>query len=150
MTSFPPAPSDFERRETVSNVNKSVAYDWLDCRIINLDDKTVFHGWNCLFLTDAFGRFILLNTNLFGRYTVTKGILSIYSTFYPASALLALYIYYFFAERAQTAFLVMFMMVLQEVILGAACFFYAIDSLIYVYDFKLFCKLQLEKGEHTG
>ena len=150
MTSASAVPREFKKIESTSSVDRSVAHEWLDCRALNLDDKTVFHGWNCLFLADAFGKFVLLNLNLFGRYTVKKGILSIYSTIYPAIALLALYIYYFFAERVQMAFLVRFITNLQVFILGAACFCYAIDALVFVYDLKLFCKLQLEKGHHTG
>ena len=35
-------------------------------------------------------------------------------------------------------------------ILGAAIACYALDAFIFVYNKDMFCKLQLEKGHHTG
>ena len=92
----------------------------------------------------------MISLNLFGRYTIKKGILSIYSTAYPALALAALYVYYFIGDDKQTAFTVRFITNLQGFILGAACFCYAIDAFAFIYDKKLFCKLQLEKGESSN
>ena len=90
---------NLRKKESVSLVNQSVANKTLDARFLGLTDKQVFHFWNSLVIFDAFGKLFLISLNLLGRYTIKKGILSIYSTAYPALALACLYAYYFYGDE---------------------------------------------------
>ena len=77
----------------------------LDVRNCGLEDEQVFHGWNNIIIFDSLGKYIMLKLDLFGHYTIRKGLLSMYSVIYPAIAIAILYAYYFYAgkERAFTA-----------------------------------------------
>ena len=131
-------------------MDRGKAHEWLDTRSCGFEDKSVFHFWNCLIIFDSLGKFIVYNTNLFGHYTIRKGLLSVYSVIFPAIAVAFLYGYYFYAAPIQTAFVVKFLKNVQWFILIAAIFCYGLDAFVFITDKKLFCKLQFEKGQHTG
>ena len=75
--------------------------------------------------------------------------MSLYSVIYPAFAIAMLYVYYFFSGK-EIAFVTRFILNVQMFILGAAIACYGLDAFIFVYNKNMFCKLQLEKGNHTG
>ena len=114
-----------------------------------LSDFFVYHAWNLIIIFDSLGKLILFNTNLFGHYAVRRGLLSLYSVMYPAMAIAVIYAYTFCAGP-NTAFAMLFLYRVQVFTLLAAIACYALDALVFIYDKKLFCTLQLEpKGEKT-
>ena len=52
----------------------------------------VYHFWNLVIIFDSLGKFIIYNTDLFGHYTIRKGLLGMYSVMYPAIAIAILYV----------------------------------------------------------
>ena len=127
--------------ESVSKVDRTIVHDILDTRHCNVEDRTVFHFWNNLIIFDSLGKFIVYNSDLFGHYTVRKGLLSVYSVIFPAIAVAILYLYYFYVTKSEVAFVVRFITNLQWFILIAAIFCYGLDAFLFVTDKKLFCKL---------
>ena len=67
-----------------------------------------------------------------------------YSVMLPSIGIAVLYIYYFHAEHEKT-YCLMWMYKLQMIMLAIACFCYALDGLIFIFDKHLFCTLQNEK-----
>ena len=78
------------KRLKVEKIGKSMMNLEKRCGIPNY---AVYHFWNLLCIFDSFGKYILYNTNLFGHFTLRKGILSLYSTMYPMIAIFFLYIW---------------------------------------------------------
>lgn len=55
---------------------------------------------------ESIGKFLLFGTNLFGHYTIRKGLLSMYSVMLPTLAIAMLYAYFFFAGSEKTYVLI--------------------------------------------
>ena len=98
-TAVTPTPREFKLNHLTSRQGiRSISRRLLDCRRCGLEDKFVLHAWTIFLLFDSLGKFILFNTNLFGHYTIRKGLLSIYSVVYMSIAIAALYMWYLLDE----------------------------------------------------
>ena len=58
-----------------------------------IPSKYIYHFWNILIIIDSLGKYLIYGTDLFGHYTIRKGLLSMYSVIYPAIAIGSLYIW---------------------------------------------------------
>ena len=105
----------------------------------------VYHLWNLVIIFDSLGKYIIYNTDLFGHYTIRKGILGMYSVIYPAIAIAILYTISLIESGADKVYMMVWVYKLQVVVLYVAITCYGIDAVFFIFDKKVFCKLQLEK-----
>ena len=60
----------------------------------------LFHGWNCLMIADAIGKYFWFSTDVFGKmHTESRGVLSMYSQQIMAFAISLVYVSYFCAGK---------------------------------------------------
>ena len=58
---------------------------------LGIPNYVVYHMWNLLFIIDSFAKYLIFNTNLFGHYTLSKGLFSIYSQVITGFVIAVLY-----------------------------------------------------------
>ena len=95
-------------------------------------------------ILDSFAKYILFGTDVFGHYTMGKGLLSMYAVMLPTFGIAALYVYYFHAGNEKTYCLV-WSYKLQMIMLITAMVCYSFDGLLFIFNKKMFCTLQTEK-----
>ena len=117
----------------------------LDFRNCGIPDWLTFHVWTWLLIIDSLGKYFLFSTDLFGHYAVRKGVLGMYSVIYPTIGLTFLYFYYLCTEIEKLICLI-WMYKLQTITLYIALLCYTFDGILFIFDKKMFCTLQVEKG----
>ena len=112
----------------------------------NIPNYVVYHFWNIMIIVDCIGKYFVYNTNLFGHFTLRRGLLSIYSTMYPGIAILLLYTTTLIIKN-DVVFWMLWVYKMQVFTLWAAILLYAFDGALFVSNKRMFCKLQLEKAD---
>ena len=120
---------------------KKVASHFLDLKKrCGIPNAFVYHFWNLLIIFDSLGHYIIYGTDLFGHYTMRKGLLSMYSVIYPSIAIAALYTWALI-DRTDLTFKTLWVYKTQQFTLFGAIVCYAVDAILFIVDKHMFCTL---------
>ena len=111
---------------------KRIAYKLLHIKHrLGIEDQYIYHIWNILIIFDCLGKYFLYETNLFGHYTLRRGLLSIYSTVYPGMAILILYLVTLLKTK-DVAWWMVWVYKMQVFTLWGAILLYGFDAILFL------------------
>ena len=113
-------------------------------QVTGIPHYVTFHVWNLIIVVDSIGKFFLYNTNLFGRDTQRRGILSACPPLWAGLLISALCICFLLVGRMEKDFIAMRLYRTNVIVLGIASACYAVDGMFFLLDKRTFCDMQLE------